>query len=100
LSDNHSQAVRILRKGTLLLAVLLFLGLVVLPVAVFFVGQVIFGDYGGRGFGQFFLDLSGRVRSGDGGALFLVLSPYLAWQAMRLIGLGWRLTQRPRPPQR
>lgn len=78
----------------------LFVGLVVLPIGVYLVGQVIFGDYGGQGFAQFYVDLSGRVRSGDGAALFLVLSPYLAWQTLRLIGLGWRLTRRPKVARR
>ena len=100
MSDHRSLAVRIIRKETFLLAGFLFLGLVMLPIAVFLVGQVIFGDYGGQGFGQFYLDLSSRVRSGDGAALFLIFSPYLAWQTLRLVGLGWRLTRRPKSDHR
>ena len=96
MSDTRSPVVRILRKEVFLLATFLLLGLVALPIAVYSVGQAIFGDYGGQGFWQFFLDLSGRVRSGEAAALFLVLSPYIGWQILRLIGLGWRLTRRPR----
>lgn len=95
MSDQRSTTVRIIRKETFLLAGFLFLGLVPLPLAVFLVGGAIFGDYGGHGFGEFYLDLSGRVRSGDAGALFLILSPYFALQTVRLMGLGWRLTRRP-----
>lgn len=72
----------------------LFIGLVLLPVAVYVVGQAIFGDYGGGSYGHFFAELSGRVRGGDAAAWFLVLSPYLGWQMLRLIALGWRIAGR------
>ena len=75
-----------------LLVGFLFLGIVVLPFAVYVVGQAIFGDYGAQGYWQFFSDLGSRIRSGEGAAWFLVLSPYLGWQTLRLIALGWRLT--------
>jgi len=79
----------------------LFIGLVLLPVAVYVVGQAIFGDYGGRSYGHFFAELSGRVRGGDAAAWFLVLSPYLGWQTLRLIALGWRMAgRRPEPGAR
>ena len=100
LSDQNSPTARVIRKESLLLAGLLFLGLAVLPIAVFVVGQLIFGDYGGKGFTQFYFDLSGRIRSGDGAAIFLVLSPYLAWQTIRLMSFGWRVTRRPRAARR
>ena len=91
MADNRSTLVNILRKETGLLIAFLFLGLIVMPVAIYVVGQSIFGDYGGRGYGQFFGELSGRIRSGDGVAWFLVLSPYLGWQTLRLMLFGWRL---------
>ena len=96
LSDTRNSVIRILRKELFLLAIFLLLGLVGLPIAIYSVGQAVFGDYGGQGFWEFFLDLSSRVRSGDSAALFLVLSPYIGWQTLRLIGLGWRLTRRPK----
>ena len=95
MSKQSSTAIRIIRKEAFLLAGFVFLGLVVLPIAVYVVGQNIFGEYGGRAFAQFYLDLSRRIRSGDGAAIFLVLSPYFGWQILRLVGLGWRLTRRP-----
>ena len=95
LSQQQSSILRIIRKEAFLLIGFLFLGLVVLPIAIYAVGDAIFGEYGGHGYRQFFGDLSGRIRDGDRAAWFLVLSPYVAWQTMRLIGLGWRLTRRP-----
>lgn len=73
---------------------LLFLGLVLLPVAIYVVGGKVFGDYGGDGFGGFFGALSGRIRDGEPVTWFLVLSPYLAWQFLRLTMLAWRLAGR------
>ncbi len=69
---------------------LLLVGLVLLPGAVYVVGQAIFGDYGGGSYGHFFSELSGRIRAADPAAWFLALSPYLGWQTLRLIVLGWR----------
>ena len=42
------------------------------------------------GFAEFYGTLSGKIRSGDLVAWFLVLSPWLAWQVVRLALLGWR----------
>jgi hypothetical protein len=68
------------------------------------VGGQVFGDYGGHGFGEFFREVSSRVRDGNTVAWFLVLSPYLVWQVLRLTAFAWRLAGRPtggsqtRPP--
>lgn len=80
----------IIRKELALLVVFLFIGIVLLPVAVYFVGQAIFGEYGGQSYGQFFGDLASRLRGAEGAAWFLALSPYLGWQTLRLIVHGWR----------
>jgi len=77
-------------RETGLLVGFLFLGLVILPVAIYVVGQAIFGDYGGGSYGHFYSELSSRIRAGDSAAWFLVLSPYLGWQTLRLFALGWR----------
>ena len=79
------------REAALFLGLLL-IGLVLLPVAVYIVGQAIFGDYGGGSYGHFFSELSGRIRNADPAAWFLILSPYLGWQTVRLVALGWRAT--------
>jgi hypothetical protein len=99
LASETSAFARIVRKEASLIVGFLFIGLIVMPVAIYFVGQSIFGEYGGHGYGQFFADLSGRIRSGDGAAWFLVLSPYLAWQTLRLMRFGWRLASGPRMPR-
>ena len=80
------------RKELLLLSLLLFFGLVLMPIAIYAVGGAIFGDYGGHGYGDFFKTLSGKLRHGDGVAWFLVLSPYLVWQVFRLMAFAWRQT--------
>ncbi len=69
---------------------LLFLGFVLLPIAAWFAGRALFGDYGGSGYGDFFGTLSAKVRSGDRVAWFLILSPYLAILTLRLTIWGWR----------
>ncbi len=71
---------------------LLFVGIVIMPIAIYFVGAAIFGDYGGEGFGDFFGTLGVKIRSGDRVAWFLVLSPYLALFVLRLMVWGWLRT--------
>ena len=77
-------------RETALLTGLLFLGIVIMPVAIYLVGQAVFGAYAGHGYADFFGTLSGKLRMGDGVAWFLVLSPYLIWQSLRLMAAAWR----------
>ena len=79
-------------KEVALFAGLLFIGLVVVPIIIYKVGQTVFGTYGGVGFADFFGTLNAKIRGGDTVALFLVLSPYLGWQCLRLMAFFWRLT--------
>lgn len=74
---------------------LLFLGFVLMPIAIYWVGQNVFGRYAGHGYGDFFGTLSGKIRTGDRVAWFFVLSPYLAWQILRLTLFAWRKTCKP-----
>ena len=74
---------------------LLFLGFVLMPIAIYVVGQDLLGDFGGHGYGDFFGTLSGKIRAGDATAWFFVLSPYLAWQVLRLTLFAWRATRAP-----
>ena len=94
MADTPLPIVRILKKEALLFLVLLFFGLVILPIAIWFVGSAVFGEYGGSGYADFFGTLSAKIRAGDGVAWFLVLSPWLAWQIVRLALFGWRSTRR------
>lgn len=83
---------RILTREIALFVVLLFVGFVLLPIAIWFVGQALFGEYGGSGYDDFFGTLSAKIRSGDRVAWFLVLSPYLGILSLRLMVWGWRRT--------
>lgn len=88
--ENPSVLKKSAQKELGLFVVLLFVGFVLMPIAIFWVGQSLFGAYGGLGYGDFFGTLSEKIRGGDGVAWFLVLSPYLVWQCLRLTVLAWR----------
>lgn len=83
---------RKITRETALFFGLLFAGFVLLPIAVWMVGDALFGEYGGAGYGDFFGTLSAKIRSGDTVAWFLVLAPYLAVSVMRLMARAWRLS--------
>lgn len=77
-------------RETALFVSLFFAGFVLLPIAVWMVGDALFGDYGGAGYQGFFSLLSAKIREGDGVAWFLVLSPYLGVSVLRLMRWAWR----------
>jgi hypothetical protein len=83
------------RKELALFVGFLFFGFVLMPAALYLIGQDVFGEYGGRGYGDFFGTLSAKIRGGEKVAWFFVLSPYLAWQILRLTRYGWRLASPP-----
>jgi hypothetical protein len=89
-SDKALTRSRLLKKEAALLLVMLFFGIVLLPIAIWVVGDFVFGAYGGSGYGDFFSSLSGKLRSGNGVAWFLVFSPWLALQVVRLALVAWR----------
>jgi hypothetical protein len=74
---------RLVREATWL-SVLLFIGLVILPLSIYVVGKAVFGEYGAGGFGDFLGQLLGNFFRGEPAVLFLLLSPYLLWQLCRL----------------
>lgn len=92
--DKHIRKT-VLKELALFLG-LLFLGLVLLPVTIFLVGQQIFGEYGGAGFSGFFNALGSKLREGNWVAWLLTLAPYLAWQTIRLTRFLWRAVGAPR----
>lgn len=69
---------------------LLFVGIVLVPIAIYYVGGSVFGEYGGNGYSEFFGSLSGKVRNGDRVSWFLILSPYLAILVLRMAAWSWR----------
>ncbi len=91
MSESPAPALRIAKKEAALFSILLFVGLVLLPGLVWVVGQAVFGAYGGDGYGEFFGTLMRKIRSGDWVAWFLVLSPWLGVQLLRLATRLWRL---------
>jgi hypothetical protein len=80
-----------IRELALFLGLLLF-GFVIMPVGIYLVGQKVFGQYAGHGYAGFFGEISAQVRHGNFFVWFLVLSPYLVWQTLRLARVSWRLT--------
>ena len=84
MSDTNGSFRKILRRESLTLVLLIFVGAVILPIAIFLVGAQVFGDYAGDGMAGFFRKLHGGVRNGRPVVIFLLLSPYLIWQLLRL----------------
>ena len=92
--DDSQKPKNPLRREAFLIIACLSFGLLILPVLVFIVGQVIFGEFAGGGLGAFFADIHRMLRSGNVVVWFLVLSPYLIIQTLRLsIGL-FRIARR------
>ena len=69
-------------------------GLLLMPLAIYWVGKLVFGEYGGTGFSAFYGTLHRAIRSADLVVLFLVFSPYLIWQLTRLTNWGFRRSLR------
>ena len=82
-------------KETALFFGLLFLGFIIVPIVIYWIGPSVLGEFGGAGYTDFFGDLSARIRGGDLAAWFFVLSPWIVWQILRLTAFAWRLSGRP-----
>lgn len=93
-STSPSPIQRELKRELLLLLALLLAGVLLLPPAVYFVGQAVFGDFAGGGFGAFYRGLFERLRNGEYMAWFLLLAPYLGVQTLRGTVLAWRIAGR------
>ena len=85
------------RKELVLFLVLFLTGLLILPLLIYVVGKAVFGAYEGAGFMTFYGTLHSELRSGQMVVLFLMLSPYLVWQLLRLTLWAFR---RPGPHER
>jgi hypothetical protein len=72
------------------LAGLSFVGLAILPLAIYIVGYAIFGDYGNGGLVEFYGSLLSEFLGGEPAVWFLLLSPYVLWQLARLTIWGFR----------
>ncbi len=82
---------RKLKRELSLFAALLFAGTLLLPLAIYVVGQAVFGGFADGGFGAFYGSLVERIRNGEYTAWFLLLAPYLGIQALRGTLLAWRI---------
>lgn len=91
---------RLLREF-LLAIVLLLIGLLGLPLAVFHTGALVFGPYeGGTGGAGSFLDaFYAALTSGDLGAWLLVLSPLGVLSLLRIARAGLRRRSRATQPK-
>ncbi len=79
-----------IRKEALLLLIVFAAGIMLMPVAIYIIGQMIFGNYGGDGFGGFFSAIARKLVTADGVAWLLVASPYLVLQCLRITAYAWR----------
>ncbi|HUO67680.1 MAG TPA: hypothetical protein VMV37_09100 [Gammaproteobacteria bacterium] len=80
---------RTIKREIAIAAALFAVGLLLLPVAIYWVGRQVAGEYGGGALAladQIWADLLQL----DPAACLLVLSPYLLLQIVRLIGRTWR----------
>lgn len=72
------------RREIILLLVLVSASLLLMPIVIYLVGAEIFGDYAGNGFVDFYRDIYSDLRDTQTVVMFLLLSPYLIWQLLRL----------------
>lgn len=94
--EPHPDGRRRLQKEAILFGSLFFGGLLLLPLAIYAVGSAVFGSYGGGDFFDFFVALHARLWRGDLAVLFLMLSPYILLQLVRLTAYAVR-RQAPKP---
>lgn len=78
-----SETRSLLRRELILFVVLLAVGCLVLPVAIYAVGNAIFGGYADGDYFDFAAAQWSRLAGGDPASWFLVFSPYLVWQVLR-----------------
>ena len=84
MTESRNSFKRILRRESVTLVLLVLVGVLFLPLAVYLVGEKIFGDYVSGGFGSFYRDIHSNLREGQPVVIFLLISPYLVWQLLRL----------------
>jgi len=94
-TDARNNLKEIALKELALFLVALLFGMVLLPLCIYFIGRALFGEYAGMGFSDFYGMLHSELRSGQPVVWFLMLSPYLAWQLLRLSIYGFRRQRNP-----
>ena len=73
-----------MKKEITLFLISALAGIIVLPIAIYLVGNLVFGEYGKGGYSGFFIDILADLLTGTGTIWFLILSPYIVLQILRL----------------
>jgi hypothetical protein len=84
MTESRNSFKRVLRRESVTLLLLVLVGIFLLPLAIYLVGADIFGEYVSGGFGSFYRDIHSDLREGQPVVIFLLISPYLVWQMLRL----------------
>ncbi len=89
---SSSAPTRWIRRELIIAGILVPMGCLLLPLAIFFTGQSLLGQYSdsGEGIGRLYGDIFRDFASGSPSAIILVLSPWLGLQALRLALLPLR----------
>jgi len=87
------------RRELILAGILIAAGALLLPIAIYFTGQVLLGPYSdeGHGLGRLYADIFGDLAAGFLPAWLLVLSPWLGVQLLRLALVPLRRKGEPSP---
>ena len=76
------------KRESLIAAILVGFGLLALPILIYIVGIVVFGDYEGEsGPASLYAAILTSAARGQPAAIVLVLSPWLVVQLARVVGL-------------
>jgi hypothetical protein len=81
-----------LRRELIIAGVFIPIGAIVLPIAIYMIGQSLLGTYSeqGYGIGRLYGDIFSDLAAGFPAAWILILSPWLALQLLRLAILPLR----------
>lgn len=92
-SATASSFPRWVRRELIIAGILIPIGVLLLPVAIYFTGQALLGQYSdqGEGIGKLYSDIFRDVGAGSVAAIVLVLSP---WLGIQLLRLAWRPLRR------
>lgn len=84
MSGHDDNPRKMLTREAVVFLWLFLAGLLLLPAAVYVVGSRLFGVEAGTGFGSFYGGFQSELWSGAPAMWFLVFSPYLVWQILRV----------------
>lgn len=86
-----------LKKEAIIFAIFLLAGLILIPMAIYMAGRAVFTDYQQyQGLGEFLGTFYRSLGSVSQSSWFIVFSPYLVIQCLRM---SWRAMRGPRKTQ-